>query len=214
MPGKLDGKALFAVAAGSVLIYSGVKGFSMLGTLQNLITGKTPAGQTPVHPIGTPTGDTAPVSVGGGGSGSGIPYLGTTLPPQSEMDKYFGPMLSTANETSINFAGHSVQINKAIAGNLQQAGQAIKAAGLAGQIRDVGGFRTSKGGSGAFIPYSMHQYGAAIDINEDGGPNGDWHTMTLDPRLVSIMAQFNWFCGENWSGVSRDGGHFQFTGGG
>ena len=212
MPGKIDGKALLAVAAGGVLIYTGVKGYSMLATVQNLITGKSPAGQKTVTPIGMPTGDTGPVT-GGGSSGSGIPYLGTTLPPQSEMDKYFGPITSFSNETTISFAGHSVQINKAIAANLRQAGDAIKAAGLAGQIRDVGGFRLSKGGSGAFIPYSMHQYGAAIDINEDGGPNGDWHTMTLDPRLVSIMSQYHWFCGENWSGVSRDGGHFQFTGG-
>jgi hypothetical protein len=209
---KLNGVALAAVAAGAGLIYSGVKGFSLLGTVQSLISGKSPAGQATVTPIGTPVETGAPVT-GGGGSGSGIPYLGTTLPPQSEMNKYFGPITSSAHETSVSFAGHSVTINKAIAGNLQQAGQAIKAAGLAGQIRDVGGFRTSIGGSGSPIPYSMHQYGAAIDINEDGGPNGDWHTMTLDPRLVAIMAQFNWFCGENWSGVSRDGGHFQFTGG-
>jgi hypothetical protein len=37
--------------------------------------------------------------------------------------------------------------------------------------------------------------------------------MTLPAQLVSICAASNWFCGENWSGASRDGGHFQFTGG-
>src|SRR6266702_1679873 len=143
---------------------------------------------------------------------SKIPYLGTTLPPQSTMERYFGPINSTANETTVDFAGHSVEINTALAGNLQAAGQAIKKAGLAHLIRDVGGFRTSVGGSGSPIPYSMHQYGAAIDINEDGGPNGDWHTMTLDQRLVNIMASHNWFCGQAWSGASRDGGHFQTVG--
>lgn len=142
-----------------------------------------------------------------------IPYLGTTLPPQSVMNRYFGPLNSTANETVVNFAGHSVQINRVLAENLRQAGRAVAAAGLAGEIRDVGGFRTTVGGSGSPIPFSMHQYGAAFDINEDGGPNGDWHTMTLDPRLVRILASYHWFCGENWSGASRDGGHFQFTGG-
>lgn len=142
-----------------------------------------------------------------------IPYLGTTLPPMATMVRYFGPVTSLAHETTITFAGHSVTINRVLAANLTAAGRAVEAAGLARQIRDVGGFRTSIGGSGSPIPFSMHQFGAAFDINEDGGPNGDWHTMQLDPRLVSLLARYHWFCGENWSGASRDGGHFQFTGG-
>jgi D-alanyl-D-alanine carboxypeptidase len=210
---RLNGVALGAVAAGSVFVYAGIKGYSIPDTIKNLISGKSPVGQSQSAPITAPP-VTAPGAGGSGNYSGPIPYLGTTLPPQSEMDKYFGSMNSAGNETTVDFAGHSVMVNRAIASNLTQAGQAVKAAGLAGEIRDVGGFRTSKGGSGAFIPYSMHQYGAAIDINEDGGPNGDWHTMTLNPRLVAIMASFRWFCGENWTGVSRDGGHFQFMGGG
>lgn len=142
-----------------------------------------------------------------------IPYLGTTLPPISTMIRYFGPQSDPSREVTISFAGHPVTINRVLGANLAAAGMAVQRAGLAGQIRDIGGFRTSIGGSGSPIPFSMHQFGAAFDINEDGGPNGDWHTMTLDPRLVAILARFHWFCGENWSGVSRDGGHFQFTGG-
>ena len=142
-----------------------------------------------------------------------IPYLGTTLPPESVMVRYFGPITDLSHETTIMFAGHSVTINKVLAVNLAAAGRAVEQAGLAREIRDVGGFRTAIGGSGSPIPFSMHQFGAAFDINEDGGPNGDWHTMQLDPRLVALLAQYHWFCGENWSGASRDGGHFQFTGG-
>lgn len=142
-----------------------------------------------------------------------IPYLGTTLPPMSTMVKYFGPLADPSHEVTVPFAGKSVMVNRVLAGNVKQLGAMLTAAGYAPYIRTVGGFRTSKGASGAPIPYSMHQFGAAFDINEDGGPNGDWHTMTLPAGLVSICAQMHWFCGENWPGASRDGGHFQFTGG-
>ena len=142
-----------------------------------------------------------------------IPYLGTTLPAESVMVQYFGPLGDASQEVTVPFAGKTVQVNKVLAANVRQLGVLLAAAGYSSYIRDVGGFRTSIGGSGSPIPFSMHQFGAAFDINEDGGPNGDWHTMTLPAGLVSICSSMNWFCGESWSGVSRDGGHFQFTGG-
>jgi hypothetical protein len=142
-----------------------------------------------------------------------IPYLGTTLAPIATMIRYFGPLGDPSQETTVPFAGHTVQINKVLAGNVTELGQKLAAAGFSGYIRTVGGFRTSVGASGSPIPYSMHQFGAAFDINEDGGPDGNWQTMTLPRQLVSICASMNWFCGENWGGGSRDGGHFQFTGG-
>lgn len=142
-----------------------------------------------------------------------IPYLGTTLPPIATMVKYFGPLGDPSQETTVPFAGKTVQVNKVLAANVRELGDKLAAAGYTGYIRDVGGFRTSVGASGSPIPFSMHQFGAAFDINEDGGPNGNWQTMTLPAGLVSICASMNWFCGENWSGASRDGGHFQFTGG-
>jgi D-alanyl-D-alanine carboxypeptidase len=142
-----------------------------------------------------------------------IPYLGTTLPPMSTMVKYFGPLADPSQEVTVPFAGKTLQINRVLADNARQLGDALKAAGFASYIRDVGGFRTSKGASGSPIPFSMHQFGAAFDINEDGGPNGNWQTMTLPRGIVNLCASYHWFCGENWSGASRDGGHFQFTGG-
>jgi len=130
------------------------------------------------------------------------------------MVRYFGPLNSPANETTVSLAGHAFQINKVLAPNIRQLDAAIRAAGLGKEIRDVGGFRSSKGASGSPIPFSMHQFGAAFDINEDGGPNGAWNTMTLDPRLVAIARRFGWFNGQSWHGSSRDGGHFQYMGGG
>lgn len=139
-----------------------------------------------------------------------IPDLGTTLPPESEMVQYFGPIDDPANEVTVNFAGKPVQVNKVIAGAIQAAGNAIMAAGLASEVQNVGGYRTAIGGSGAPIPYSMHNFGAAIDINE---ATGDWNTMSMDPRIVAIMQQYGFYWGGNWTGASRDGGHFQFEGG-
>lgn len=142
-----------------------------------------------------------------------IPYLGTTLPPESTMVKYFGPKSDPSQQVTVPFAGKSLLINRVLADNARQLGAALAAAGFTSYIRDVGGFRTSIGGSGSPIPFSMHQFGAALDINEDGGPNGNWQTMTLPRGIVNICASYHWFCGESWSGASRDGGHFQFTGG-
>lgn len=142
-----------------------------------------------------------------------IPYLGTTLPPISTMVKYFGPQSDPSQEVTVPFAGKTLMVNRVLADNVRQLGAALAAAGFTSYIRDVGGFRTSIGGSGSPIPFSMHQFGAAFDINEDGGPNGNWQTMTLPRGIVAICASYHWFCGESWSGASRDGGHFQFTGG-
>lgn len=142
-----------------------------------------------------------------------VPYLGTTLPPESTMIRHFGQPGDPSRETWVRFAGHAVQVNKVLAANVRQLGRKLAAAGYSRYIRDVGGFRTSVGASGSPIPFSMHQFGAAFDVNEDDGPNGAWNTMTLPARLVAIAASYGWFCGQAWHGASRDGGHFQYTGG-
>ena len=50
----VNGPALGAVAAGIVAVYAGIKGYSIPATLQDVITGKSPLKQTPLHPIATP----------------------------------------------------------------------------------------------------------------------------------------------------------------
>lgn len=202
---------LILAGAGVLISVAGLKGWSVGSTVRDVIAGQNPNTNPTLANQITGSGSTS-----GGGvapTGGKIPYLGTTLPPVQTMVRYFGSQADPAFETNISFAGFQVTINKVLAANLTAAGNAIIQAGLQSEIRDVGGFRTSIGGSGSPIPFSMHQFGAAFDINEDGGPNGNWNTMTLDPNLVSILAKFHWFCGENWGGSSRDGGHFQYTGG-
>lgn len=213
MANKIDGGAVAAIAIGTVFIWGGLKGYSPLIALKNLIKGVNPnTGQTTAllsnDSSTSGNGTSTPIT-----GGIGIPNLGTTLPPESTMIQYFGPLGDASYETWVPFAGKTVQVNKALANNVQGIGNALANAGFTSYIRTVGGFRTSVGASGSPIPYSMHQFGAAIDINEDGGPNGNWNTMTLPAQMVSIFASAGWFCGQNWSGASRDGGHFQYSGG-
>ena len=145
--------------------------------------------------------------------GTKIPNLGTTLPAESTMIKYFGQPGSEKNETWVPFAGKQVQVNKVLAGNVKGIGEQLVGAGFKKYIRTVGGFRTSKGASGSPIPFSMHQFGAAIDINEDGGPDGTWNTMRLPQKMTDIFSKNHWYCGINWGGGSQDGGHYQYEGG-
>lgn len=58
---QVSGIAVAAVGAGLVFLWSGLKGASILTTIQEVIQGKKPSG-TQANPIGTPTG---------GGSGAG-----------------------------------------------------------------------------------------------------------------------------------------------
>ena len=49
--GGIDGVALGAVAAGSLFAYAGIKGNSILASLQTIVQGKNPATASNVHPI-------------------------------------------------------------------------------------------------------------------------------------------------------------------
>lgn len=49
---KVNGPALGAVSFGIILAWSGIRGWSVLGTIQDIVAGKTPKGTTgPTHPI-------------------------------------------------------------------------------------------------------------------------------------------------------------------
>jgi cell wall-associated NlpC family hydrolase len=60
----VDGVAVGTVVAGGVLVWSGLKGASVLASLQSIIQGHKPTGEN-THPIGTPTA--------GGSSTPGVP---------------------------------------------------------------------------------------------------------------------------------------------
>jgi len=62
----VNGKALASVTLGGLLVWSGVKGFSVLGTLNDLILGNMPQ-QTEVYPLD-----------GGGAESGSLPSTGNT----------------------------------------------------------------------------------------------------------------------------------------
>jgi hypothetical protein len=78
--GEVSGIGLAAIAAGSLFMWAGIKGTSITGTLQNLITGKAPpTNQT--NPITTPAGSNPAASGSGVASGLAdtmVAHLGHT----------------------------------------------------------------------------------------------------------------------------------------
>ena len=80
----VNGKSLAAIGAGSVLLYSGAKGYSILKATQNIVQGKSPnAGQT-TSLLNTPTGS---------GGNSGAATLSVTATPSAianAIQKYQG----------------------------------------------------------------------------------------------------------------------------
>jgi hypothetical protein len=74
--GGVPGTAVAAAAAGAVLVWSGVKGTSVTGTLRSLISGKAPpAGQS--SPIGTPSAEPGITGAVPGVQSSALPSAGT-----------------------------------------------------------------------------------------------------------------------------------------
>ena len=104
MPGEhIDGVALGSLAAGSLLLYAGIKGLSVPGAVQAIIQGKSPATAAKTAQIsGTPITQTG----GGPPSGSGIVGAAPT-PTGSEkswIDSFLiavGAPTTAANEESI-----------------------------------------------------------------------------------------------------------------
>lgn len=71
--------AVGATAAGAILVWSGLRGASVLRTVQEIIQGRKPTG-TNVYPIGTPTGAASPGTAAATGTGdaSGMVALART----------------------------------------------------------------------------------------------------------------------------------------
>lgn len=80
----LNGPAIGAVAVGAVFVYSGIKGYSVLKTVQNVISG-TPGniGQTATNPLSgggsNTSGNTGGTSAGGGGNPPPTPDPGSNM---------------------------------------------------------------------------------------------------------------------------------------
>lgn len=109
---KVSPVALGAVAAGVVLVYSGIKGYSVTATLTDIIRGKNPLTQAQTTPITTPeTAGAASTSTGSGGSVAGV--QASALPSAGTYDhdqlmalwQQAGGSAATAN----NAACHAIQ---------------------------------------------------------------------------------------------------------
>jgi hypothetical protein len=211
---KKDDGIYVAIAAGAGLfIYAGIRGYSPLKALQNVIQGHPANAGQSTSLLGGGASTSGPAA---GISGGPIPDIGCGLGPSLEqMEKWFGPLGSTADEVNVPFGKLSVQVNRRVAADVQQIGQEIEAK-TPGYMKTVGGFRTSIGASGGFIPYSMHQFGIAIDINAAENTDlgsGNPGTMANHPEIIAIFAAHKWCWGGNWSEPSRDPMHFQYRGG-
>lgn len=86
MPGKINGPALASLSAGAILIWSGIKGWSVLATVGDVITGKKPS-QSQIYPL--TSGDNA---TGGstGNAATGSVIADTALQYLGHLYKYGG----------------------------------------------------------------------------------------------------------------------------
>lgn len=80
MPGgqRVDPVALGAIAIGSVLLFAGIKGYSIPQTLQDVITGKSPLSQAQTTPITSNVTASAATAAGGGSAlaADAVTYVG------------------------------------------------------------------------------------------------------------------------------------------
>jgi cell wall-associated NlpC family hydrolase len=67
----INGKALTAVAVGSVFVWSGIKGWSLLGTLSDIVLGKVPS-QASSQPLTVPGSENTSGGGGLGGSATAV----------------------------------------------------------------------------------------------------------------------------------------------
>ena len=71
----IDGKALAAVGIGSIFVWSGIKGWSVVKTIGDLVTGVKPSG-TEVNPVGSLSTSSLQAQAGGQAAAGGPPVTG------------------------------------------------------------------------------------------------------------------------------------------
>ncbi len=91
--GQVDGKALAAVAAGSVFTYAGIKGYSIPKAIQNIVQGQPPGQQTQAYPI---TGTAAPGGSDGGSAPGGVGSAGNPAGGSAAANQALGKRLAAA----------------------------------------------------------------------------------------------------------------------
>jgi len=137
-----------------------------------------------------------------------------------------------ANLISVDFLGHSVQVNKLIAPCLQAVASDWKANNITYKIDSIGCYRFDSDNGGSNIGLrSYHTYGAACDINpntnnfySNGAPrpydpncpaasgvvdSGSCYNMP--PDVIKIFAAHGFYWGGNFNSV-KDYMHFEWHG--
>jgi hypothetical protein len=110
----VSGLAVGALALGGLFMWSGIKGTSVLGSVQDLIQGKRPR-TSQLHPINQPPpaaaaqgGSSTPRSGGGGGGGGGITRATPPTVPGSQLSKL--PKLPTITPPNPSLAPYPTYV--------------------------------------------------------------------------------------------------------
>jgi len=99
---RIDGVSIGLILAGTVSLYTGAKGYSIPQTVQDLITGKPPAGQTVTSGItGTAATASGPVT---GGSASGDAIAQDALSYVGKLGYSWGGSLASGKPDCSGFA--------------------------------------------------------------------------------------------------------------
>ncbi len=100
-----------------------------------------------------------------------------------------------------------LRVHRKLVGVIEAALDEIHKAGLWPQVHDLGGcyaWRTRRLSAHAL---SRHCWGAAIDLNVKGNPQGS--PPTMDPGIVQAFEAQGFAWGGNFHGPSVDGMHFE-----
>ncbi|HWB39291.1 MAG TPA: M15 family metallopeptidase [Candidatus Saccharimonadales bacterium] len=121
----------------------------------------------------------------------------------------------TANLTTVDFNGNSVQVNKKAAGCLAAVAQQIASENINYTINDMGCYRfDSDNGTSNIGLASYHTYGVACDINPSTNPfseSGANVPHDMPQAYVQAFYDHGWSWGGNWH-QPKDFMHFEFNG--
>lgn len=179
------------------------------------------SGSTPAIGVGgcgaSSGGATAQVMTGEAGAPNGASELN-----QAQLTAVFGNpgtasnhSAMNANLTTVDFLGHSVNVNKKVAPYLTAVAQEISSMNVNYKITDMGCYRfDSDNGSSNIGLKSYHDYGAACDINPAANPfvgNGAPTPHDMPQQYIKAFHDHGFTWGGDWHSV-KDYMHFEFNG--
>lgn len=171
---------------------------------------KVPVGQPNYisNPVAVPT---RPNQQGGGKGGKPNrgPAIDTSGPGWQDRTPLRG--VSTGNVTTVNWRGHTLQLNPSAVDNFIGFLNALAATGY--NIQTIGSHAV-RNIAGTNTP-SLHSYGIAIDINPSQNPVTYGAPVTNLPKGVGrLAAKYGLAWGGTWNGSKKDTMHFSIPYGG